>query len=91
MSEHNYRRVASLKTAAEFGAYLNEIGAALEFDREVEAGAGSPLGQPYQLGEIAIGNRFCILPMEGWDGTTDGRPSELTTRPGATSASAGPS
>lgn len=80
MSEHNYRRVASLKTAAEFGAYLNEIGAALEFDREVESGAGSPLGQPYQLGEIEIGNRFCILPMEGWDGTTDGRPSELTTR-----------
>ena len=29
---------------------------------------------------VRVGNRFCILPMEGWDGTTDGEPSELTAR-----------
>jgi 2,4-dienoyl-CoA reductase-like NADH-dependent reductase (Old Yellow Enzyme family) len=29
---------------------------------------------------ITIGNRFAIHPMEGWDGTSDGRPTELTTR-----------
>jgi NADPH2 dehydrogenase len=27
-----------------------------------------------------IGNRFCTLPMEGWDGAIDGRPTELTAR-----------
>jgi hypothetical protein len=27
------------------------------------------LGQPYQSPGFRIGNRFCILPMEGWDGT----------------------
>ncbi|MGI9474801.1 MAG: NADH:flavin oxidoreductase, partial [Rubripirellula sp.] len=27
-----------------------------------------------------IGNRFCILPMEGWDGTRAGKPTELTRR-----------
>ena len=27
-----------------------------------------------------LGNRFAIHPMEGWDGTTDGRPTELTFR-----------
>ena len=27
-----------------------------------------------------LGNRFAILPMEGWDGTRDGRPSELVRR-----------
>ena len=27
-----------------------------------------------------MGNRFCILPMEGWDGTREGAPSDLTTR-----------
>jgi 2,4-dienoyl-CoA reductase-like NADH-dependent reductase (Old Yellow Enzyme family) len=27
-----------------------------------------------------IGNRFCILPMEGWDGTEDGQPTEYTKR-----------
>ena len=27
-----------------------------------------------------VGNRFAILPMEGWDGTTDGRPTDLVRR-----------
>jgi 2,4-dienoyl-CoA reductase-like NADH-dependent reductase (Old Yellow Enzyme family) len=27
-----------------------------------------------------IGNRFCVHPMEGWDGTTDGAPTADTTR-----------
>ena len=30
-------------------------------------------------GVCRAGNRWCILPMEGWDGTLDGRPAELTT------------
>ena len=29
---------------------------------------------------MRVGNRFCILPMEGWDGTSDGEPSDLTRR-----------
>jgi 2,4-dienoyl-CoA reductase-like NADH-dependent reductase (Old Yellow Enzyme family) len=76
----NYRRVATLKTADEFAAYLVEVGADLQFDRELEGGARATLAQPYQLGDFSIGNRFCILPMEGWDGSEDGRPSELTKR-----------
>ncbi len=75
-----YRRIASLKTADEFAAYLAQLNITLEFDRELLSGAQSPLGQTYQLDDFTIGNRFCILPMEGWDGTDDGRPSELTTR-----------
>src|SRR4030095_5880910 len=27
-----------------------------------------------------VGTRFCILPMEGWDGTKDGEPTDLTRR-----------
>jgi len=27
-----------------------------------------------------VGNRVAIQPMEGWDGTADGNPSELTVR-----------
>lgn len=77
----NYARVASLRTADAFAAYLGQIGADLPFDVEMEAGADAPLAQPYHLdGGPTIGNRFCILPMEGWDGTADGRPTELTTR-----------
>jgi len=77
----NYRRVASLKTAHAFRSYLAQIGVDLPFDDDMAAGAGAPLAQSYRLKNGAvIGNRFCILPMEGWDGTTDGRPTELTIR-----------
>ena len=29
---------------------------------------------------MRAGNRFCILPMEGWDGSPSGEPTELTER-----------
>src|SRR5262249_23503517 len=29
---------------------------------------------------MSAGNRWCILPMEGWDGTIDGHPTDLTKR-----------
>lgn len=75
-----YRRVAALKTADSFAAYLKQLGIELQFDRELQSGAASPLAQGYDLGDFKIGNRFCILPMEGWDGTVEGWPSELTLR-----------
>ncbi|HNT75339.1 MAG TPA: NADH:flavin oxidoreductase [Anaerolineae bacterium] len=77
----NYRRIATLKTAEAFAAYLAELGLDLSFDAELQSGATAPLAQPYVLQNgVVIGNRFCVLPMEGWDGTEDGRPSDLTVR-----------
>ena len=52
----------------------------MAFDDDAPAGAQSALAQPIEVGGVRVGNRFCILPMEGWDGTVDGRPSDLTTR-----------
>ena len=76
-----YRRIASLKTASDFRAYLKQSDNPLEFDDGLMAGADSPLAQPYRLPNgFLIGNRFCVLPMEGWDGTVEGSPSELTFR-----------
>lgn len=40
----------------------------------------SVLFQPIQLGNLRVGNRLAIHPMEGCDGTLDGRPDELTYR-----------
>lgn len=76
-----YKRLARLRTAQEFADYTAQLGIDLPFDENLEPGAGNPLSQPYTLrnGEV-IGNRFCILPMEGWDGTPDGLPSEKTAR-----------
>lgn len=38
------------------------------------------LFQPVQVGSRLVGNRLCVQPMEGCDGTLDGRPDELTFR-----------
>lgn len=76
-----YRTIAQLKTAELFAAYLQQIGADLPFDAEIEHGPQAPLAQPYNLPDgLKIGNRFCVQPMEGWDGTPDGLPTDLTVR-----------
>ncbi len=80
MAPIGYRKVPSLKTASEFKAYLEQIGMSLPFDESIRSGADAPLNQPLQLEDRTIGNRFCALPMEGWDCLEDGRPSELTKR-----------
>ena len=65
----SYPRVASLKTAAAFRAHLERSRIPLAFDDELAAPAASPLAQPIDVDGVRVGNRFCILPMEGWDGT----------------------
>jgi len=75
-----YKRIAQVKTPEAFADYLREIGVALEFDVEMQVGEDAPLAQLYGGAGFKIGNRFCVQPMEGWDGTTDGRPTELTAR-----------
>lgn len=80
MALTNYRKMASLKTTQDFLSYVCELGISIPFDEKVESGPDAVLNQPLQLGDKVIGNRFCALPMEGWDGTKDGRPSELTER-----------
>jgi len=76
-----YRQISSLKTARAFQDYLAELGVALPFDEKLESEAGSPLAQRCSLKNgFTLGNRLAALPMEGWDGTKDGRPTELTTR-----------
>jgi 2,4-dienoyl-CoA reductase-like NADH-dependent reductase (Old Yellow Enzyme family) len=52
----------------------------LRFDPKLAPSGHSPLGRPFERDGVHVGNRFCILPMEGWDGTADGEPSDLTTR-----------
>ncbi|HEY7315380.1 MAG TPA: NADH:flavin oxidoreductase [Gemmataceae bacterium] len=75
-----YRRIAQLKTADDFRAHLAALGIAIPFDETLYHGPEAPLAQPCEVDGATIGNRFAILPMEGWDGTHDGRPSELTRR-----------
>jgi len=73
-------RVASLRTAEAFRAHLERSRIRLEFDETLAPAGASPLAQPLEIDGVRVGNRFCILPMEGWDGTPEGAPSELTVR-----------
>jgi 2,4-dienoyl-CoA reductase-like NADH-dependent reductase (Old Yellow Enzyme family) len=75
----SYRRIASLKSVTEFQAYVQQLGIELPIDSE-PGGAGSPLAQSFEVHGHTVGNRFAILPMEGWDGTIDGRPTDFTLR-----------
>jgi 2,4-dienoyl-CoA reductase-like NADH-dependent reductase (Old Yellow Enzyme family) len=72
--------MAKLKTSELFLDHVRTLGVDLPFDAELQVGNSSPLGRGLTTARHKIGNRFCILPMEGWDGTTDGRPTELTRR-----------
>ncbi len=47
-------------------------------DKFVETGSGAPLSQLYNIGDLRLFNRFCILLMKGWDGTLDDWPTEHT-------------
>ncbi len=75
------RTVAQLRTPVQFREYQKRLGIELPFDENVETGEKAPLAQPYFLKDgFRIGNRFCTHPMEGWDGTNDGLPTEHTFR-----------
>ena len=75
-----FPRMASFKTHAAFTRHLSTLQLTLPCAELVKSGPHSPLAQSIHVHDFKIGNRFCILPMEGWDGTADGKPSELTRR-----------
>ncbi len=76
-----YHRIATLKTPQAFLEELNQLGVQVPFDRTVTPSPAGALSRPFFLSDgFKIGNRFCVQPMEGWDGTRDGKPTEFTVR-----------
>lgn len=78
MARPRYTQVRKLDSADAFLGHVDALGIELPFDRDVRS--GGPLAQPLTASGHVVGNRFAILPMEGWDATADGRPTELVTR-----------
>ena len=73
-----YPAIAKLKTLDLFRERISELEIEIPAEPLTDV---SILAQNHRLnGGRVIGNRFCILPMEGWDGTRDGHPTELTKR-----------
>lgn len=77
----NYPRVARFRTVEEFLQHLEQLGQSLPCDDAILTAADeSPLAKSMNFGEFVVGNRWCIHPMEGWDATRSGMPTELTLR-----------
>jgi len=76
-----YTRIGHFRTVEAFAEYLHQFAPNLPVDdRVLSADEGSPLAVPLEVGGFRVGNRWCIHPMEGWDGTEDGLPTEHTVR-----------
>lgn len=80
MNRSEILRLGSIRDVGQFEEHLAALCLAIPCDRELLRGAESPLAQPIVREGIKIGNRFAVQPMEGWDGTSDGNPSEHTLR-----------
>jgi len=73
-------RLGSVKGIKQFLDHVRSLGLSIPCDTEAVAGPASPLLMPMERAGIRLGNRIAIQPMEGWDGSADGKPSELTIR-----------
>jgi NADPH2 dehydrogenase len=80
MSGRTILPLGTLKNVAQFQDHVRTLQLNIPCDSEIVGGAESPLRRPIVRGEIKIGNRIAVQPMEGWDGTADGNPSEHTVR-----------
>lgn len=72
-----------LATVEALLAHLEDLGVTIPVDPVVEP--DGPLAQPVEVrdgsaGTLVAPNRFAILPMEGWDASPDGRPTDLVRR-----------
>lgn len=68
-------RYFKYKSLDELQADAQRLGLDLRFTDDL-----APLFKPVQIGALTCGNAMCIQPMEGCDGTLDGKPDELTMR-----------
>lgn len=79
-----YPPIARLRTPEQFAERVRSLNITLDFDPVLQTAPDSPLAWPYLLTteafSVTLSNRWCILPMEGWDATADGRPTDLTFR-----------
>jgi len=73
-------RVGSVKDVGGFQSHLQALDLQIPCDPQIVTGAQSPLRWPLDRGPFKIGNRIAVQPMEGWDATPDGAPSENTIR-----------
>lgn len=80
MNNRPILRLGTVKSVARFQQHLHSLDLAIPCDERLLSGPESSLRVPLSRGSIKIGNRIAVQPMEGWDATSDGNPSESTLR-----------
>jgi 2,4-dienoyl-CoA reductase-like NADH-dependent reductase (Old Yellow Enzyme family) len=76
-------RIASLKSVENFRAHVAALRINLPCEDSIELAAKSPLTWPCEgtrLNGKRITNRFVVQPMEGWDATATGSPTDEVRR-----------
>jgi 2,4-dienoyl-CoA reductase-like NADH-dependent reductase (Old Yellow Enzyme family) len=78
-----WTQVKKLTTVEAFRAHCRDLGIEIPIDAVIDP--TGTLAEPVDIADGATGtrrapNRFAVLPMEGWDGTNDGRPTDLVRR-----------
>jgi NADPH2 dehydrogenase len=68
-------RYFKFRSRDDLEAECRRLGLDLRFSDDL-----APLFRPVTFGPLRAGNALCVQPMEGCDGTPDGRPGELTLR-----------
>ena len=78
-----WTQVKNLTSVMSLRSHLEDLGVPILLDDEVDP--AGPLAQSLAITDGSAGthtapNRWAVLPMEGWDGEDDGRPSDLVRR-----------
>ena len=76
-------RISMMKSVDELRAHLESLGLTSQLpmdDVPLAASHDSPMNRPIELFGKTLANRWCVHPMEGWDGEPDGKPSEWVHR-----------
>lgn len=78
-----YPQIKKFAAPSDLVARLAELDLQVSVDDELAA--DGVLSTPFVVNDASagartVGNRFAILPMEGWDATTDGKPTDLVER-----------
>ena len=74
---NTYKKAGTFRSVSELRQYLAEKGIDIPLAEEADHDA---MSQPATLFGRELPNRWALLPMEGWDCTAGGAPSELTVR-----------
>jgi NADPH2 dehydrogenase len=79
MTVNSYPQLNRFKTLSEFRARLGALQIELPLDERIlSAAEGSALARPIRIFGKTVGNRWAVHPMEGWDGTEEGKPTAHT-------------